>query len=198
MSAQPSTAQPTTPAISLATLREIMAELKAHEPERGCRWDRAATIVALRRVQPGTAAGWWVESECEPNRWYWVLQVPSGNWTCMCADYKQRDGPCKHALAVRLLRACEDREAAREATAPIPFPQRAYTDSDRFELTPKGLAAIAKPEPEPDPDLPAVEAGAPWQQVTVPVVLDGTCPTCGALGRVVHGGRRARCEYCVS
>src|SRR2546429_7227371 len=78
MSAQPSTAQPTTPAISLATLREVLAELKAQEPERGCRWDRAATIVALRTIKPGYADGHWVASECESNRWYWGLRVQSG------------------------------------------------------------------------------------------------------------------------
>ena len=42
MSAQPSTAQPTIPTFSLTTLRAALADLKAQEPERNGRWDRAA------------------------------------------------------------------------------------------------------------------------------------------------------------
>src|SRR5262245_66009736 len=90
MSAQPSTAQSSAPVISLATLREVLAELKAQEPERGCRWDRAAMIVALRRMQPGTAAGYWVESECGGNKWDWVYRpavAPGEMW--LWGDYQQ-------------------------------------------------------------------------------------------------------------
>ena len=61
----PTQAQVTTvPAFSLQTLRETLAELKAQEPERGSRWDRAATIVALRSIQRfGTGTShWYVES----------------------------------------------------------------------------------------------------------------------------------------
>ena len=188
-------AQPTTPAISLATLRAALAELKAQEPERGCRWDRAAAIVALRRIQPGTASGWWVESECEANKWYWVYRpVVAPVEMCMCADYKQRGGPCKHALAVRLLVACQERKAAREIPAPIPFPTERYSSEDRLELTPKGLAYLESTDPDPEP--PAPEPIAARDRMMGAVVLDGTCPTCGAVGRVVHGGYRAGCEHC--
>src|SRR5262249_38062318 len=113
---------------------------------------------------------------------------------CLCEDYKQRGGPCKHALAVRLLRACEEREAAREAPAPIPFPQRAFSDEDRFELTPKGLAYLGSTDPDPDP--PAPEPIAARDRVIGALVTDGTCPTCGAVGRVVHGGYLAGCACC--
>src|SRR5712692_979533 len=195
MSAQPSTPQPTTPAISLATLRAVLAELKAQEPERGCCWDRAAMIVALRRMQPGTAAGYWVESECEPNKWYWVYRpAVAPVEMCLCEDYKQRGGPCKHALAVRLLRACEETEAARATPAPIPFPTERYSPEDRFELTPKGLAYLESTDPDPEP--PAPEPITARERMIGALVLDGTCPTCGAIGRVVHGGYRAGCEYC--
>src|SRR5262249_37870383 len=120
--------QSSAPSISLATLRAALAELKAQEPERGARWDRAAMIAALRRRQPGTAAGYWVESECEANNWYWVYRAAvSPVEMCLCEDYKQRGGPCKHALAARLLHACQDREAARGIPAPIPFPTQPYS-----------------------------------------------------------------------
>jgi len=106
---------------------------------------------------------------------------------CLCEDYKQRGGPCKHALAVRLLHACEDREAARE---PIAFPARAYSDEDRFELTPQGLAALEQPEPDPEPD----PDGAPMRG---PRLGDGSywgeCRTCGDIGVVAANGRGLCC-----
>ena len=136
-------AQPTTPAFSLATLREVLAELKAAEPERGCRWDRAATILALRTIEPGLKDGWWVESESEPNRWYWALRLPSGIWTCTCKDFETRGGPCKHALAVRLFLAAVAREAEQLAAEPVPFPARTYSDEDRFVLTEQGERYLA-------------------------------------------------------
>ena len=68
----------------------------------------------------------------------------------MCKDYEQRGGPCKHALAVRLLQACEQAEAEHQAAEPIPFRPRAYADSDRFELTPKGEAYLVGVVGAPD------------------------------------------------
>ena len=68
---------------------------------------------------------------------------------CTCPDYKERGGPCKHAIAVRLLQACERAESHRLDPKPIPFPQRAYSDADRFELTVKGEACLADQEPTP-------------------------------------------------
>jgi len=182
MVATPST-QSSAPEISLATLRATLAALKVQEPERGSRWDRAATIVALRIVKPGYTAGWWVESECEAHKWYWVLPV-DGRDTCSCPDYQQRGGPCKHALAVRVLQACE----AQDQTAPCRGQDADILDLDPdapipYVLTPQGEAALA-----PSPQGPTFGS----------VLLDGECPTCGALGRVLYGGRRARCEYCAS
>ena len=144
-------AQPTAPSISLATLRDVLAELKAQEPERGCRWDKAAFIVAFRSIQRfGTgSANWYVESECEADRLYIVSQVLPDRWTCMCKDFEQRGGPCKHALSVILLQACEAREGGTPPPAPIAFPARAYTDADCFELTPLGEAYLAAQEPGP-------------------------------------------------
>src|SRR5262245_33568350 len=110
--------QSSAPSISLASLRDALASLKSAEPERGCRWDRAASIVALRAITAGVA-GWWVGSESDPRTEYYVCLDRHGRHLCTCPDYRERGGPCKHALAVRLLVACEARE---EAPAPIPFP----------------------------------------------------------------------------
>jgi len=169
--------QSSAPSITLATLRATLAHLKAQEPERGIRWDRAASIVALRTVKPGYTAGWWVESECEAHKWYWVLPV-GGRDTCSCPDFQQRGGPCKHALAVRVFQACE----AQDQTAPCGGQDADILDLDPdapipYVLTPQGEAALA---------LPLADN----------ILLGGECPTCGALGRVLYGGRRARCEYC--
>ena len=62
----------TVPTFAVNILREVLAQLKAQEPERGSRWDRAATIVAIRRIERTPNGAWWVESECEPGRGYWV------------------------------------------------------------------------------------------------------------------------------
>ena len=144
MVATPS-AQPSTPAISLATLRAVLAELHAQEPEHGARLDRAASIVAIRSIER-TAGGYLVESERDPGTFYLVTLSPFGA-ACICQDYRRRNGlACKHILATKLLRLCE-RMAAEQA--PIPFPTRYYSDSDRFVLTAKGLAALEAAAPEP-------------------------------------------------
>jgi hypothetical protein len=137
------------PAISLATLRHVLGECEQAHPERGSRWHHAAMIVALRKIEPAQAdvAGWWVESEYEPGREYWVVQLDFGVWTCTCGDFQQRGGPCKHALAVQLRDECERREAAGPNL--VPFPIGRYSENDRFELTDKGLAAMTADEPEP-------------------------------------------------
>ena len=99
-------------------------------------------IVALRRIEPTAAGAYWVQSECDPDREYWVCQPLPRIWTCTCKDFEQRGGPCKHALSVILLQACEAREERTPPPAPIPFPARVYSDADRFELTAKGEAYL--------------------------------------------------------
>jgi hypothetical protein len=141
-------AQSTAPTFSLATLRDILAEMVAAEPERGMRWHHAAMIVALRRIEPGINVGHWVESECVPGRYYFVSRLLNGVEYCMCPDFRQRGGPCKHALAVRLFQACETRDAELPAGA-VPFPRRAFSDDDRFELTPAGEAYLDSLDHQP-------------------------------------------------
>jgi hypothetical protein len=143
-------AQDTTaaPAFGFQTLRTVLAELQAAHPERATRLDRAAMIVALRQIEQAMAGpgAWWVQSESDPTTEYYVVALPSGRYSCTCKDYQQRGGPCKHALAVVLRAACEDRERGNtRPPAPLAFPTRCYGDDDRFELTPKALAALDAP-----------------------------------------------------
>ena len=87
-----------------------------------------------------------MESEAQPGTLYTANIALR---TCCCPDWLRRQQPCKHLLSVRLWLACERLEAERQAEEPIPFPTRAYSDEDRFELTAKGLAALEASEPTP-------------------------------------------------
>jgi hypothetical protein len=136
--------QSSAPTFSLATLREALAAMEAAHPEYGQRPVHAANIVAVRRIEATAGGTFWVQSECDPTREYWVCPLPEFHlWRCTCKDYQQRGGPCKHALAVQLLQACEAGERGPEP--PIPFPARTLTDDEPipYELTAKGLAATA-------------------------------------------------------
>src|SRR5262245_60545858 len=99
-------------------------------------------------------------------------------------------------VRVQLALACQEREAARQGPEPIPFPTERYNPDDRFELTPKGLAYRDSTDPDPDPDPPIPEPMGAGDHVRGALTLDGICPSCGALGRVVQGGHRVGCEYC--
>ncbi len=147
-----SPAQSTAPTFSLATLRTVLAELTAEHPDRTWRLVKAANIVAIRTIERSEFnPGWWIESETEAGKYYFVLRV-DGRDTCSCQDYLRRGGPCKHALAMELFQRCERRDTeADDLTARVvAFPTPAYDpDRDRFELTAKGYAALASSDPEP-------------------------------------------------
>jgi hypothetical protein len=91
--------------------------------------------------------GYWVQSESDADKEYWVVPCDHGVWVCNCQDFKQRGGPCKHALAVQLLHECERREAAGPNL--VPFPMERYSDTERFILTPKAEAYLSAQEPGP-------------------------------------------------
>ena len=126
----------------------VLAKGQAAHPELATRMDRAAQTLALCSIAPAVAPanagiGYWVESS-RHDKEYWVTLDPRGyrGDRCTCPDYVQRGGPCRHAIAVRLLQACERAEAKRQ-TAPsnvVAFPTRHYSDAARFELTPEGEA----------------------------------------------------------
>src|SRR3954447_20435358 len=135
------------PAFSLATLRAVVAELEAAHPEYGLRPIHAANIVAVRRIEESSTGTYWVQSEADATKEYWVCPLPQFNvWRCTCKDFQQRGGPCKHALAVQILLECEQRERADNV---IPFPAERYDDADRFELTPLGEASLSALRPGP-------------------------------------------------
>jgi hypothetical protein len=138
------TQQPTTPAISTATLREVLTAAIARHPELTAKLERAAAIMAYRRILPGLAAGWWVESASTPGTEYHVIQRSDGAWACTCPDYVKREQTCKHAYAVRLLHACQRREARLRAAMerhPAPAPACAPPEV-RYELTAQGEAYL--------------------------------------------------------
>ena len=99
------------PLARAGTVREALAELTAEHPDCIWRLVKAANIVAVRIVERSEYnAGWWVESETEAGKYYFVLRV-DGRDTCSCQDYLRRGGPCNHGLAVELLQRCERRDA---------------------------------------------------------------------------------------
>src|SRR5687768_7221905 len=103
--------QSSAPEIILATLRTVLAKGQAAHPELASRMERAAMILVLRRIEPavsGQAGAYWVQAS-DGSREYWVTLDPRGyrGDRCTCKDYESRGGPCKHAMAVRLLQACE-------------------------------------------------------------------------------------------
>jgi hypothetical protein len=152
MSATPSI-QSSAPTFSLATLRIVLAELTREHPDREWRLVKAANIVAVRDITPYHGIGWLVGSETDADKSYWVQPV-NGQMTCDCQDYARRGGPCKHALAVLMFTACERLDAEQADPTPDPdnvtvLPTRAYSDADRFELTPQGYAALAADESWP-------------------------------------------------
>src|SRR5947207_1668954 len=143
MTATPSI-QSSAPAISLATLRAVLAGMDAAHPARASRLVRAANIVAIRQIQQTARGNYWVQSECDPANEYMVVLLPELSvWTCTCRDFQQRGGPCKHALAVQMLQACEARERGPEPPPLAHLARRAYRDDDRVELTPEGAAVCA-------------------------------------------------------
>src|SRR5262249_15043727 len=136
----------------------LYAAIAAH-PERTWNLLRAATIIAKGGVSPATPHGWWVSSQYDPAARYWVYRFPTSPAPiCECPDYQHRGGPCKHGCAVELALAVQRAEIQAdeqaEAAGLVRFPQRGYTDADRFILTPKGYAALGLTPPDEDPELP--------------------------------------------
>ena len=131
------------PAFSLGTLRDVLAEF---EPQYGQRAIRAANIVAIRPIEQSPASGlWWVPSETDPDQTYFVSHSAQFNvWVCTCQDFQRRGGPCKHAIAVLILRECEARERGPELPPiPLPFVELDPDAPIPFVLTDRALAATA-------------------------------------------------------
>lgn len=139
-----------TPAITLATLRAVLAKGQAAHPEMSSRMERAALIVALRSIAPAVCPDnrgrcYWVEAS-DGSREYWVSLSDHGyrGDTCSCPDYVGRGGPCKHAIAARLLQACERRQARESVPSnvtPLPVPTLSPDLPIPFVLTALGEQA---------------------------------------------------------
>jgi hypothetical protein len=157
LSPQVTTSEPT-----LATLRAVLADVKAADlADRADLWDRAAALLVTRAITPGLEHGWYVEA-ADAGRVYWVCPLPSGGWTCSCPDAQHRGNPCKHARAIDLWRrtlAARENElghfhnncalAGAAADGLTVFPARALPDDAPipFALTEAALAALDAPAP---------------------------------------------------
>src|SRR4051812_15736850 len=121
MTATPSI-QSSAPTFSLAMLRAALAELTEQHPDREWRLVKAANIVAVRTIERSPSGpGWWVESESEAGKFYFVLAV-DGRDTCNCQDYQRRGGPPKHNPATMLYTPPQRAAAAAAPPPPIPLP----------------------------------------------------------------------------
>src|SRR5216683_2816288 len=68
--------QSSAPTFSLATLRTALAALTTEHPDREWRLVKASNIVAVRTIERSPSGpGWWVESESEAGKFYFVLAV---------------------------------------------------------------------------------------------------------------------------
>ena len=144
---QPTTTAIPAPTSGLDTLREALSIAHRQQPQHGKRLDRAASIVAIRRIE-ATEGGFLVESETEADHWY-LVTVNAFGARCMCHDYQARGGLlCKHILATKLFALCE-RLAARRLAEPKPLPARTLNDDEPvpYTLTPAAVAALAAPVP---------------------------------------------------
>lgn len=97
-----------TPVISVAEcLTEVLGMAVAEHPELATKLRKAAHVIDAnmeRHVFPNDAerGDYFVESECQPGQMYSVNIVTAA---CTCLDFQNRGGPCKHVLAVRMLKA---------------------------------------------------------------------------------------------
>jgi hypothetical protein len=156
MTATPSINGTTASTFGVNVLRAVLADAEQREPGYGQRWQRAAAIVALRRIAPALAASnvgrcYWVEASGGSTE-YFVSQDARENYrfdACTCPDYQQRGGPCKHALAVRLYQRCTGRGETPPPPIPFPVPTLDPHQPIPFTLTAAAEAALDTPEPVP-------------------------------------------------
>jgi hypothetical protein len=142
---------PISPAASVAQINSVVTSLVTAHPEAALRIAQGADLVQAGAVEPTYAGVFLVYSASDPNKAY-ALVPDRGRWLCDCSDATQRGQGCKHYWAVVIFQACERLDAdGGDPTPPVvAFPTPAYdADLDRFELTPKGLAALASLEGNP-------------------------------------------------
>ena len=132
-----------TPSTILAHLPAIVAALTAAHPGAACRIARGAALVAAGAVERVYNV-YVVTSATTADHAYVVVRT-GALLTCDCPDYANRGGPCKHGWGVVCFEAAERMDAEASDPTVLPFPSPAYDpDADRFELTARGLAALAE------------------------------------------------------
>ena len=160
--------QPTTATVSRATLMDVLAlGIQAH-PELSVRMDKAAEIVASGGVERGQVAGWWVRSQARDTVYFVTLVHDYRFDQCSCPHSQQRGGPCKHAIAVRMLLACQRREARLRRAMERhvqPAPACGPQGADGWVLTRLGEAYL-QGQDAADGDRPG--ARVPWRPACSP------------------------------
>jgi hypothetical protein len=112
--------------LDFATVRGIVAELQAAEPEHRARIGRAINVLLTSEIVATAEVGRYLVQSCEDGKTYYTATT----WACSCPDRQRHATPCKHSYALTVLSVA----SAHAAYA------RAQT---RYLLTAKGAAALA-------------------------------------------------------
>ena len=185
------TAQDTTAAtlagLPFATVRGIVETMQAVFPAERERIGRGATVLLTAKIFETAETGVYLVQSAQ----FAELYYQATSLQCCCPDAKRHpEQRCKHSWALDVLSvasAIASRERAEAAAHAAP--PAAAQDADVLDLDPDApIPYVLTAQAEAALDQPEPTFGN--------VLLDGTCPTCGAIGRVVHGGYRAGCEYC--
>jgi hypothetical protein len=107
------------PTATLGDLQAIMCELTREYPEAGARVEHGAFLALMGHAEPSGPGAYWVLSERDEATQYFVLPLYG---TCTCQDHARHGtlSPCKHALAIEIVRRLERIEAeALDPTTPI-------------------------------------------------------------------------------
>jgi len=111
--------------------QETQVALTWFEPDKVCDSKAKAlfTVGRLRQIPAGCPYEFWATcaattadvSDPLHNR-YWLTLHPSGSATCMCEDWLQNGGACKHLRALRLLLEQQVANGALTVSHPFHFP----------------------------------------------------------------------------
>jgi hypothetical protein len=126
----PATTQNTTvtiPAgVAFATVREIVAQMQAEQPEHRARIGRAVGVLLTSEIVATPELGRFIVQSCEDGTTYYTATT----WACTCPDRQRNASPCKHSYALSVLSVASAHAAYDRAQA-------------RYLLTRKGEEAVA-------------------------------------------------------
>jgi hypothetical protein len=113
--------------LDFATVRSIVAELQAAEPENRERIGRAVNVLLTSTIRETAECGVYQVQSCADSERYYTATT----WACDCPDRQRHaDQRCKHSYALQVLSVASAHAAY----------ERAQT---RWTLTAKGAAALA-------------------------------------------------------